>query len=193
MRQLRCPEEVPDILERIDVLEVEIGSGNGHFLAAYAAAHPDRHIVGVEKKRPRASKALAKINALSLENADMVLGRAEDVLRRLPPSSVRAFHIYFPDPWPKSKHRRRRFLRMHAVERIHALLEPGGHVYFATDMLDYLVQARVLFALHSAYAPGPSAPEECFLSVFSDRFTRMGRTIHFASWSKVTPGHPLGA
>ncbi len=183
MKTLLCAEEIRDL--QLHGLEVEIGSGNGHFLAAYAKSHRDRHIVGIEKKRPRAAKALSKVNARGLENADIVRGRAEDVLDLLPPGSVHAFHIYFPDPWPKNRHRRRRFVRREAVDRIFDLLAPGGHVYFATDMRDYHLQARVLFALHGRYLPGPSAPQECFLSVFSDRFTRMGRPIHFASWSKV--------
>ena len=187
MKGLLAPPESLAVARRVGVLEVEIGSGNGHFLAAYASRHADRHILGVEKKRPRAAKALHKINLGSLRNADVIHGRAEEVLSSLPSRSISAFHIYFPDPWPKNKHRRRRFLRMPMVGQLHDLLTPGGHVFFASDMLDYHLQARVLFALHEGFTAGPSAPEECFLSVFNLRFGEMGRPAHFASWSRVSP------
>lgn len=129
-------------------LEIEVGCGNGIFLADYAAARPDGICVGIDLKQRRCEKAQRKLQRRGLRNAFVINGRAEEVIERLPPGSVDAFHLYYPDPWPKARHRRRRFLRGEILDRMVNGLAAGGRILFATDFLDYHVQARVLFAWH---------------------------------------------
>ncbi len=162
-------------------LEVEIGMGNGHFLAVYAKRNPDRFFLGVERKRHRVVRALKKLQTGSITNARVVLGSAEAVLDVLPDASVSAFHIYFLDPWPKRRHRKRRFLRRETVEILFRKLRAGGRVLFATDMLDYYIQAKILFVLCGAVSAGVEPPEETHRSVYSERFRETGTPTMYAS------------
>ena len=169
------PADVPAILLGAHgELEVEIGMGNGHFLAAYAAANPHRFFIGIERKRHRVLRALKKVEVARLSNVRVVLGRAEAVLDVLPRSSVSAFHIYFLDPWPKSKHRKRRFLRRESAAMLFDRLRSGGRILFATDMLDYYLQAKILFVLCGALSAQTEPPEETHRSVYSARFRETG-------------------
>jgi tRNA G46 methylase TrmB len=109
-------------------------------------------------------------------------GTAEGFLHDLPPCSVDAFHIYFPDPWPKSRHRKRRFFTMETLRTMHARLRDGGRVYFGTDFFDYYLQAKVLLALHGGFliSEGP-APEAVLTSLYGQRFVGENKTIRIFS------------
>lgn len=190
------PDEIPDDLRSAHgELEVEIGTGNGHFLAVYAQRHPDRYILGVERKRHRVLRALKKLETLHIENARIVLGAAEAVLDVLRPGTVTAFHIYYLDPWPKARHRKRRFLRSETVGILLRTLAPAGRVYFATDMLDYFLQAKILFVLGGAVSARSEPPEETHLSVYSARFRDTGtKTYYLVARKPSYPGEgPCGA
>jgi tRNA (guanine-N7-)-methyltransferase len=160
--------------------------GNGHFLAEYARRSPDRFLLGVERKRHRVLRALRKLHAGSITNASVVLGSAEAVLDVLPEASVGAFHIYYLDPWPKTRHRKRRFLRRESVEILFRKLRPGGRVLFATDMLDYHIQAKILFVLCGAVTAGTEPPEEVHRSVYSERFRETGTPTYYVVARKPT-------
>jgi tRNA (guanine-N7-)-methyltransferase len=190
------PPEVPTVLPTgaSTELEVEIGMGNGHFLTEYARRHPDRFLLGIERKRHRVVRALKKLETGSLSNARVVLGGAEAVLEVLPPSSVAAFHIYFLDPWPKTRHRKRRFLRHTIVDTLLTALRPGGRICFATDMLDYYVQAKILFLLGGAVSTASEPPEETHLSVYSARFRDTGtRTYYLVARKPMGPAANCGS
>lgn len=162
-------------------LEVEIGCGNGIFLADYAAARPDRVCVGIDLKQRRCEKAQRKLQRRGLSNAFVINGRAEEVIDRLPPGSVHAFHLYFPDPWPKARHRRRRLLRGGVLDRMVNALAAGGRILFATDFLDYHVQARVLFARHPALQlDDAAAPRGADRSTFAVRLAGVGAGMRVA-------------
>ena len=163
-------------------LEVEIGCGNGHFIVEYAGKNPERFLLGVELKNQRCLKAARKAEHRRLENVAILHGKAEELLALLPPGGVAGFHLYFPDPWPKTKHRRRRFLRMPNLDLLAGLLQPGGRIHFCSDVFDYALQARILFILHPAYRLSPHEPlPEALVSVFGRRFLEGGREIHAAT------------
>jgi tRNA (guanine-N7-)-methyltransferase len=152
----------------------------------YCRRHPQSLLLGVEVKGSRCLKAQSKIEKRSLTNALVVKARAEEVLPLLPSGSVSSFHLYFPDPWPKSKHRRRRFLRAENVERLYAALKPEGRIVFVTDFHDYHLQARVLFALHPGLQLCPEEPpEEAFISVYGRKYRELGKTVHSATARKL--------
>lgn len=166
-------------------LEIEIGCGNGIFLAGYAAARPDTVCVGVELKERRCRKAQRKVERRGLRNAFVINGRAEEVIERLPPGSVHAFHLYYPDPWPKARHRRRRFLRGETLDRMVRALAAGGRILFATDFLDYHAQARVLFAMHPQLLPEETAAARgADRSTFAVRLAGVGADMRVASACK---------
>ena len=169
-------------------LEVEVGCGNGIFLADYAAARPRSVCLGIDLKKRRCEKALRKVEQRELANAFVINGRAEEVLGELPPGSVHAFHIYFPDPWPKSRHRRRRFLRGAILDRMADALAPDGRILFATDFLDYHVQARVLFAWHpELLLDDADAPGGADRSTFAVRLAGVGAGMRVACAYKPRP------
>ena len=162
-------------------LEVEIGCGNGIFLTDYAAARPHGVCLGIDLKGRRCEKAQRRVERRGLGNAFVINGRAEEVLADLPPGSVHAFHIYFPDPWPKNRHRRRRFLRGAVLDRMVDALAPDGRILFATDFLDYHVQARVLFAWHPALLlDDADAPRGADRSTFAVRLAGVGAGMRVA-------------
>jgi len=174
------PHEIPDILrEATGPLEVEIGMGNGHFLAEYASRNPGLFLLGVERKRHRVVRALKKLQTASIPNARVVLGGAENVLDVLGPATVEAFHVYFLDPWPKTRHRKRRFLRMETVGVMFRALRPGGRIHFMTDMLDYFLQAKILFLLSGAVSTESEPPVEAHHSVYAARFRDTGTPTHY--------------
>ena len=119
-------------------LEVEIGSGKARFLIASAREHPARDFLGVERSLSYYRICRERVERSGLANARAV--RADGRLfveTALAPESVSAFHIYFPDPWPKKKQKKRRLLDGIFLELLGSRLEPGGCVRIATDHPDY--------------------------------------------------------
>jgi len=168
------------------ITEVEIGCGNGHFISQYAEANKEKLLIGIELKQKRCVKAVKKINEKKLTNVKILQSRAEAVLTQLPASSIDKFHIYFPDPWPKFRHRKRRFLRMHNLKILHRVLKPGGGIFFITDFFDYYMQAKILLLLYPGLSLGEEPfPDEVFISIYGKKFTRAGKPIYYLSAEKV--------
>jgi tRNA (guanine-N7-)-methyltransferase len=149
------------ILQRIDLsklfphsqpLEVELGSGDGSFLVACAAQHPDRNFIGVERLLGRLRKLDRKGRQAGLTNLRGLRIESAYFLQYLLPShSVSALHIYFPDPWPKRKHRRHRLINEQFVQLALAALVPGGTVFLRTDDIDYFEQMVNVFGASNAF------------------------------------------
>lgn len=119
-------------------LTVEIGFGMGIATAAIAAANPDRNYLGIEVHTPGVGKLLWEIERRGLDNIRIVEHDAVAVLRdMLPDGSVAAFHIFFPDPWPKKRHHKRRLVTRPFTDLLARKLTPGGYAYMATDWADY--------------------------------------------------------
>ncbi len=167
-------------------VEIEIGCGNGHFLAEYGSRNPSVQLIGIEVKERRCRKAADKARKRRLPNVSIVRGAAEGFLAEIPASEVDAFHIYFPDPWPKARHRKRRFLSRGNLVILHDRLRPGGKVFFSTDFFDYYLQAKVLFLLHGGFSLiADPVPEEAFTSVYARRFSGAMRTVHLLTAVKL--------
>jgi tRNA (guanine-N7-)-methyltransferase len=173
------------ILERIELarlfptpqpLEVELGSGDGTFLAQYAERHPQRNFIGVERLLGRMRKLDRKARRAGLANLRGVRIESGYFLEYLlPPRSACALHVYFPDPWPKRKHRRHRLIN----ERFPALaaqaLEPGGTVYLRTDDPPYFEQMTAVFGASPAFRPVDTPAELAgLLTDFERDFTARG-------------------
>lgn len=148
--------ELHSILERIEPaklfpapcpLEVELGSGDGSFLLEYAGRHPDRNFIGVERLLGRIKKIDRKGRRLGLVNLRGVRIEAGYFLEfLLPPGCASAIHVYFPDPWPKRKHRKHRLVNERFTEVAARALLPGGVIYLRTDHGEYFAQMLAVFA-----------------------------------------------
>ena len=146
---------LPSIVERINLvslfpsgqpLEVELGSGDGSFLAEYARLPPGHNFIGVERLLGRMRKLDRKGRRAGLTNLRGVRIESSYFLEYLLPlSSAAAVHIYFPDPWPKRKHRRHRLINERFPMLARQALAPGGAVYLRTDDEDYFNQMVTVF------------------------------------------------
>jgi len=135
-------------------LEVELGSGDGSFLAQWARLNPQRNFLGVERLLGRLRKLDRK--GLRAGLANLRLFRIEAAYfteHLLPRGSVAALHIYFPDPWPKRKHRKNRLINEHFTGIVGQALAPGGIIYLRTDDADYFAQMTRVFGANPAFAP----------------------------------------
>jgi tRNA (guanine-N7-)-methyltransferase len=127
-------------------LEVELGAGDGSFLVEYAAARPDRNCLGVERLLGRLRKADRKGLRAGLRNLRLIRVEASYLVAYLlPPSSTRAFHVYFPDPWPKRKHHKHRLVNADFSRAVERALEAEGRIYFRTDDANYFAQICGVF------------------------------------------------
>lgn len=127
-------------------LEVELGSGDGSFLAQRAAAHPELNFLGVERLLGRLRKLDRKAQRAGLANLRLMRIEAGYFLEfLLPPQSVSALHVYFPDPWPKRKHRKHRLVNERFPELAARVLAPSGVVYLRTDDTNYFAQMQEVF------------------------------------------------
>ncbi len=119
-------------------VELEVGSGKGLFLQSAASEFPQHFFVGIELAVKFANRAAEKLANSNLKNAKMLRGDAQAFLRdTVPTNSLHRVHVYFPDPWWRNKHKKRRVLNDQAILDIERILIPGGEFHFWTDVLDY--------------------------------------------------------
>lgn len=121
-------------------LVVEIGIGLGDSLTTMAAADPGTDLIGCDVHTPGIASTLARIESMGLVNVRLVHGDALVFLDRIAPGTLAGIRIYFPDPWPKARHRHRRMTSEEHVDRFARLLAPGGFLHVATDIDDYAAQ-----------------------------------------------------
>ena len=183
------PEDLPPLLHSpFEKLDVEIGCGNGHFMVEYCLKNPTTLFIGVEIKKKRCLKAQRKIDKRGLANARVIHGSAEEVLKILPADSVDSFHLYFPDPWPKARHRRRRFFRRGNIETLRLKLKAGGFIFFITDYFDYYFHTKVLFLLHDGISLSDCPPSTAVHhSVFAQRFADRSKEVRSLTVRKTAP------
>jgi tRNA (guanine-N7-)-methyltransferase len=144
-------------------VEIEIGSGKGTFLLARAPSREDVNFLGIEYARSYAVYTADRVRRRKLENVRMLAADAVPLItKHVPDKSVWRVHIYFPDPWPKRKHHRRRSIQRPFVEQLTRILRPGGQLLIVTDHLGYFQQIRRVLtdAPHLASIPFPSMSAE---------------------------------
>ncbi len=189
------PLDLEEFLGVPGPIELEIGSGKGRFLSEYAQLHPERPLLGIEWTRPIAVLAALKLaKRPHLKHARMLWADAPFFLRdRMPAGSVAAFHIYFPDPWPKERSRKRRVMQTPLLEQMRRLAVPGCRLYWGTDYQEYnaytcaLLEAAEGFALLDGAAP----PTDGITTGFERKYIEEGRPIYRSVWS-VTPRNEAG-
>ncbi len=131
--------------------EVELGFGKGRYLLRRAAEDPETRFLGVEIAGQYYRMARDRARKRGLSNLVLVRGEAVYLLAtQLPAGWADRVHVYFPDPWPKDRHHKRRLFDPETVDLVLGLLKPDGRLYFASDHLDYAELVRELLAAHPA-------------------------------------------
>jgi len=132
------PDRLVEMFSRpLESVNLEIGFGGGEHLVAEAAAHPALGFVGCEPFVNGMAKILTLIEASAIDNIRLHWGDAIDLLAWLPDASIARIDLLYPDPWPKRRHWKRRFVQDRTVAMMARALRPGGAFRFATDIPDY--------------------------------------------------------
>jgi tRNA (guanine-N7-)-methyltransferase len=159
-------------------LVVDIGIGLGDTLTAMAAAEPDTDVIGIDVHTPGIASTLARIESMRLTNVRLVHGDALVFLDRIATRGLAGIRIYFPDPWPKARHRHRRMTSDEHVDRFVRLLAPGGFLHVATDIDDYAAQtARVCDARPDLAGGVIARPDWRPVTRYERKGVAAGRTI----------------
>jgi tRNA (guanine-N7-)-methyltransferase len=138
---------------------LEVGFGAGEHLVWQANAHCDVGLIGAEPYEMGMAKILTKLEESPLNNVRLFEGDGRDIIEALPDHSLGRFFLLFPDPWPKTRHHKRRFLQMDMLDSLARVLKPGAELRFATDDKSYLPFALERLMAHPAFvwlAQGPA-------------------------------------
>ena len=184
LRSILEPLNIPELFPQNQPLEVELGCGDASFLLNYAKAHPERNFIGVERLGGRIRKLDRKGRRAGLTNLRGVRIESSYFLEYLlPPKSAAALHVYFPDPWPKRKHLKNRFINERFTEIAQRVLTPGGVVYLRTDHEDYFMQMTDVFAASAAFRAVETPLElSALLTDFEADFLKQGLQTRRAAY-----------
>jgi tRNA (guanine-N7-)-methyltransferase len=164
-------------------VHVEIGFGNGTAMAAMAAAHPENNYLGIEVHRPGVGSLLRNVAAAALANVRVLSADATDVLaQRIPDGALVAVYVFFPDPWPKWRHHKRRLIQPEFAALVARKLGPGGMLHCATDWQNYAEQMLAVLSASPEFentAGAGYAPRfaDRPLTRFENRGTRLGHGV----------------
>jgi len=169
-------------------LELEIGSGKGTFLVQHAPLHPNTNFIGLEYARAYWLHAADRVRRHHLPNVRMVHAEAAFFLRNyVKPATFQAVHIYFPDPWPKKRHHKRRLIQAPFLRELHGHLTPTGEVRLATDhadyfqwMLDHIAEVTDLYEQLPFESPESAGEGELVGTNFERKYRSEGRTFQGA-------------
>lgn len=168
-------------------LEVELGAGDGSFILEWAALRPQMNFIAVERLLGRLTKIEKRGRRAGLTNLRGIrieIGYFTEYL--LPPGAVSAFHIYFPDPWPKKRHRPNRLIQERFTGVLAKALAPGGAVYLRTDDVDYFEQMLSVFATSPRFT-AMETPETLknVKTDFEREFNAQGIATNYAAYRRA--------
>jgi tRNA (guanine-N7-)-methyltransferase len=173
-------------------VEVEIGIGKGRFLLACAAARPDVLHFGVEWSNEYLRIVESRAERGGLDNVRFVRADATDLVRRaIPERTVSAYYVFYPDPWPKKRHHKRRFLQPANLDAMARTLLSAGWLHVATDHDDYWKVIEPLLEAHAAFSREPvfggpefPLPIDGPLTNFEAKYEVEGRSRHRGTWRR---------
>ncbi|MBT6103887.1 MAG: tRNA (guanosine(46)-N7)-methyltransferase TrmB [Verrucomicrobia bacterium] len=167
-------------------LEFEIGSGDGSFTLQYALARPGTNIVALERLLGRITKLDRKGHRAGLKNLRLLRAEAAYVLEYLlPPGTLDAIHVYFPDPWPKKRHHKNRLISEPFPPLAERLLKAEGVVYLRTDNVEYFEQMLEVFDRAVGFErTETSEPLKALVTDFEQQFNANGIPTNYAAYQK---------
>jgi tRNA (guanine-N7-)-methyltransferase len=183
-----APVEVAELFGRSAPLHVDLGCGDGSFLCEMAQQFPKTNFLGIERLTKRVEKVRRK--AEKIENVRVLRADSLFAVRYLlPESSVEAFYLSFPDPWPKRRHQLRRIFTRDFLDAIAVALEQHGVLRVATDQLDYFQQVERISRDHLQFLVVPRSPDDAVLPVtkFERKFCKQGAPIYRLTLRKTSP------
>jgi len=172
---------------------IEIGSGKGRFLMKAAKDNPDKNFLGIEKSLKYSRVLNRRAKKEELENLRLLNTEAGYFISKyIPENSVSEYHIYFPDPWPKKRHNKRRLINSAFLEVLTASLKPGGCIYYATDFKNYFDQmiavsracSKIKEIAYQEISPSDEDPEAA-LTDYERKYLIQGRSIFKATYEKL--------
>jgi len=177
------PLDFARVFGRAAPVTLEIGFGMGETTAAIAQAHPDVDFLGIEVHLPGVGALLKRVDELRLANVRVIRHDAVEVVAAMiPAASLAAVHVYFPDPWPKKRHHKRRLLVPAFVRALAQRLRPGGYLHAATDWSEYadeilatLAAEPLLANTAAGFAPRPAWRPE---TKFEARGLKLGHAVY---------------
>ncbi len=175
------------VFRRTAPLQVDLGCGDGAFLCALANRMPEKNFLGLERLVDRVRSAVRK--ATRLDNVRVLRIETFYAIRYLlPTNSVEAFHLLFPDPWPKRRHHRRRIVTADFLKAAAAALTENGTLRIATDQSEYFEQICRCAEQSADFAISKENGHDDFPpSAFENRFKRAGAQIYLLELRKVSP------
>jgi tRNA (guanine-N7-)-methyltransferase len=192
---LEQPFDLGEAFGREAPLGVEIGFGMGHALAAWAAAAPDWNLLGIEVYEPGIGALLLALKQASLDNVRVAEADAAAFLAEaMAPASIDELRVFFPDPWPKKRHHKRRLIQDEFVALAASRLKAGGRLLLATDwqpyaewMLEVLERSTLENLAPSGSGFAPRAPER-IVTRFEARGERLGHDVWDLSFRRPLKG-----
>jgi tRNA (guanine-N7-)-methyltransferase len=170
-------------------VEMEVGFGKGLFLISAAEHHPEVNYLGIEIERKYQLHTATRVAKRNLPNVKLVCGDARAFLRdAVPTAALQALHVYFPDPWWKRRHQKRRVFTAEFATQAARIVRPGGHLHIATDVEEYFHVMQGLVteqpAFHPVPLPVPAEGEPEALTNFERKYRLEGRPIYRAVYER---------
>lgn len=171
-------------------VELEIGCGKGLFLLRESQARPATLFLGIEWSNKYSKEAAARLLNHGVANVRILRADARRQIERIPDTSLQAVHIYFPDPWWKTRHKKRRLVQVDFITQVARVLQPAGALFLATDVGEYFQVMLAVLAEVPAFErladPNERAAEHDldYLTHFERKYRREGRAIYRASYAK---------
>jgi tRNA (guanine-N7-)-methyltransferase len=176
-------------------VEIEVGFGKGLFLLTESAAHPEVNYLGIEIERKYQMFTATRLAKRGRSNVRVACADARAFLRdRVASGSVRAVHVYFPDPWWKKRHHKRRVFTPEFVSEVARVLAPGGRLLAATDVPEYAAVVAELVPAHTALRPLRPPPEHepahdlDYLTNYERKFRKQGKAVHRLAFERPGDG-----
>ncbi|MFM7318523.1 MAG: tRNA (guanosine(46)-N7)-methyltransferase TrmB [bacterium] len=181
-----------DIFGNDQPVEIEVGSGKALFLRQATQARPQHNFLGIEIIRKYARHGADRLKNINASNVKILPGDALRFLKKVPDQSVSTVHIYYPDPWWKRKHHKRRVFTTDFVTDVQRILKPGGQFLIATDVGDYYEHVLMLMSEFKLFQTLPSeelnqpSHDLDYLTNFERKFRKQGKPVYRVSYQLVS-------